>query len=281
MKITTYEELRRIIDAFNNHKLRLVILQSRPGIGKSFACEKLDNHVTINSHVTPLALFEKLKQIEHFPDISIVIDESETVFANPQLRNMLKQVCDTSDKRTINWWTTKLTSEGREPTELSVDCFAHVIITTNAKPKNDSLRAIVDRAHVYEFAPTNDEVIDQIKSTHYETINKEVIDFITDYNDSKVIARDTVSFRTYLKAVDSKNAGLVWECEILDIDNTEYQYMKCAKDVLSKMTTKQQIKLDKGVGLRKHIISEVVRIRKVDYNVARIMLRNFRTPVHL
>lgn len=105
-----FEVLALMTDAAITGDARALIVSGPPGLGKSFEVERvLDDwdptgkkFSVIKGHVKATGLYKKLYQHRKKGQV-IVFDDSDTVFTDEVSLNMLKAVCDTTDKRVISY----------------------------------------------------------------------------------------------------------------------------------------------------------------------------------
>lgn len=89
---------------------RSLIISGPPGLGKSFTVEKALRlydpkglrHTIVKGYVKPTGLLRMLYK-HRDPGGVIVFDDADTIFFDDTSLNMLKTVCDTTEKRTVSY----------------------------------------------------------------------------------------------------------------------------------------------------------------------------------
>ena len=236
LEIKTYKELEEHLLAFRKSDMKLLILVSGAGLGKTTICNSIfTNNRTINSHITKLALYKALYEVHLNTDTTIIIDEAEILFKSTAIKSMLKILCDTTPIRTIRYesYTPLLYKEGL-PTSVTIS--NKVVMILNELTQTDTqIVAIKDRAHEINFKPNSSEIMEHIIDIYHDVYDAGIIDFMNEFVYSKqMIGR--LSIRDYVHAVEYKKAGLsTWRKELLnrwglsELDN--------ALDTLSKKYT--------------------------------------------
>jgi len=147
--ITTYQEIQTLYDDFQKGYYDLIIIQSLPGMGKTNLTQ---NNTTINGHITPMQAYITAHKNKDQP---IIIDDIQTLWKNPNMRDLLVTLCDTTPTKNIQWNSTALPPT--IPTQFQTT--SKVLILCNNTKKIDE--AIQSRAHTYHFQPTHQEKIRQ------------------------------------------------------------------------------------------------------------------------
>jgi len=217
IEIHDYSTLNKYMAAFSLKHMGLLIIVSRAGLGKSYLVEQnleVEAPLLLNSHVTPLRFYQLLyERTQEEKDCLLIIDEAEMMFQNPKLKTMLKITCDTRDEKIIKYDSTSPLLAG-VPKEFSTEVKTVLLLNT-LNPSDEHIKAIMSRGHLVYFNPPDVEILNYLKGWGED---KEVIKFIGDFaSHSK-----SLNLRTYVKAVESKKAGLNWEQEVineLDLDN--------------------------------------------------------------
>jgi hypothetical protein len=146
-----FEILNDLTEACINGDARAMIVSGPAGLGKSYTVEKalqkwdpngLD-HTIIKGYVRATGLVKLLYQYR-LPNQVIVFDDADTIFFDDTSLNLLKAVCDTTERRRVSWLSEgKLVDE--ESAELiprSFDFEGTIIFISNY-----DFDAMIDRGH--------------------------------------------------------------------------------------------------------------------------------------
>lgn len=149
---------------------RALIVSGPAGLGKSYTVEKsLEkwdpneiNHTIVKGYIRPTGLIKLLYQYREHGQV-IVFDDADSIFFDDVSLNLLKAVCDTTERRRVSWLSEgKLIDE--ETAELlprSFDFNGTVIFISNydfdamidkGHKLAPHLQAMVSRAHYIDLA---------------------------------------------------------------------------------------------------------------------------------
>ena len=210
--LKTYREMGRVIEAFaaEDSRLGFVIVRGNPGIGKTNTFRKTcgDDAFVIECNTTPFGLYCQLW--DHRKARLLVLDDVDTIMSSPVGLNLLKTICQTDPVKRVSWNTNAAKKEGI-PTSFTIT--ARVLLFCNTlKGKGKNFAAVLDRGHCYHFAPTAEEVHQQVigwmaSGDLRSRMDPDVVEFIGKNLDR--IIRPT--FRDYVKASELKASGLDWQ----------------------------------------------------------------------
>lgn len=168
-----FEVLDILTNECLNGNSRALIVSGPPGLGKSFTVErrlkKSSSNITfsvVKGYVRPTGLFSMLYKHRNKGDV-LVFDDADTVFFDDTSLNLLKTVCDTTEKRTVSWLSrTNFKDEDNENIPKSFDFEGSVIFITNldfdaliAKSHKlaPHLKALISRAHYIDLGMKSKE----------------------------------------------------------------------------------------------------------------------------
>lgn len=105
-----FSVLQELTDNAVQGDIRSLIVSGPPGLGKSFTVEqalnKWDpeqlNHTIIKGYVKATGLYRTLYQYRQKNKV-IVFDDADSIFFDDTALNMLKTVCDTTERRTVSY----------------------------------------------------------------------------------------------------------------------------------------------------------------------------------
>jgi hypothetical protein len=106
---TRFDIMSDLVDSVIEGSCAAMIVSGPAGLGKSFLVEekleewdpKGDNYKIIKGYVRPTGLFKALYQCREGK--VLVFDDADTIFFDDVSLNMLKAVCDTTEKRTVSY----------------------------------------------------------------------------------------------------------------------------------------------------------------------------------
>jgi hypothetical protein len=149
---------------------RALIVSGPAGLGKSFTVErKLGdwdpngvNHVIVKGYVRATGLIKLLYQFREAGQV-VVFDDADTIFFDDTSLNLLKAVCDTTERRRVSWLSegTLVDEESAEKIPRSFDFDGTIIFISNIDFDNQiekghklapHLQALISRSHYIDLA---------------------------------------------------------------------------------------------------------------------------------
>jgi len=105
-----FEILEELTQACINGEARSLIVSGPAGLGKSYTVEqKLTawdpsqlNHTIVKGYVRATGIFKLLYQYR-LPNQVIVFDDADSIFFDESALNLLKTVCDSTERRKVSW----------------------------------------------------------------------------------------------------------------------------------------------------------------------------------
>ena len=105
-----FEILEELTQACIDGEARSLIVSGPAGLGKSYTVEqKLTawdpeqlNHTIVKGYVRATGIFKLLYQYR-FPNQVIVFDDADSIFFDEASLNLLKTVCDSTERRKVSW----------------------------------------------------------------------------------------------------------------------------------------------------------------------------------
>jgi hypothetical protein len=199
----TYHELRQFTEAFAQGHFHLLILVGGPGLAKSHLLRDAVGHDScwIEGNATPLGMYVQLWQHRDRP---VIIDDVDSLYANPAGVRLLKCLCQTDPVKTVAWHSTAAALD-RDAVPRQFTTTSRVAIICNAwKTLNDNVAAVQDRGHVLIFEPTPLEVHQHVAGWFWD---QEIFDW---FGRHLHLIRQP-SMRYYVRAAELKQAGMDWE----------------------------------------------------------------------
>ncbi len=220
--ISTYKELTDFITAYGDNKLNMLVVCSRGGLGKSEEARRaLDGGdiVAIGGHVTPLKLYEMLYEGR---DQKVFFDEIDGLLSDARHVGLLKQLCETRDRKRITWASADYRAEDIAGGVGYFYSSSHVLMLCNSfKVLGANVAALKTRAMVVNFVPSTAEILDRIKTF---ATDPEIVAFLEQFCG----ALPDFSLRTYRLLQDLKGAELDWQKYALDESDTPAKVVEIA-----------------------------------------------------
>ena len=193
--------LKKVLKEFKKGTFDFLIIVGSAGLGKTYNTRKIlgKNICYINSNSTVLGLYQ---QAFEYKDKPLWFDDVEALFEKDKMIGLLKQFCETSETKIVQYNTSWEMEESRNLPK-SYETKSKVIMTSNSisRLKNKGVQSLLDRAIVIEFCPTKKEITKYIQKNFNEIYDKKILESLQ--------IEEGFSLRDYLKKVQLKNAGLI------------------------------------------------------------------------
>lgn len=200
-------ELQDVARAFTKGKLNLLVVVSDGGLGKTTTIQSAlrkdkHGHHVITGHITPLQLY--IESYEHKNEL-IILDDVDGLLRNGTIIALMKQLCDTTTVKTMQYHTTR---ELEVPSIFKTS--SKVILLLNKVPTdNPNVMAFLSRGIFVNFIPNPNEIFSELKTFAKD---KNIIKFI----EKNIRTLSSINFRVYKHASSLKQAGLNWEKYLLE-----------------------------------------------------------------
>ena len=201
MIVRTYKDLEFYVNMFRDGNSELLVIVGDGGIGKSRIVDDIMKdieHVKILSHITPMSLF--ITGYTH-ANIPIIFDDVDTLLNNKECVALLKQFCETSQTKEIQWTTTsKILEIAGIPSRYETKTQA-CIIGNDFRKLNKMVGALIDRGFLINFQPTVSEIlskIDEIKNNMNNGLTVHEMDEVFELI-QKFAKFGNVTLRTFIK----------------------------------------------------------------------------------
>ena len=212
--VNQYSEFKQIISSFGKAEQNLLVIVSDGGLGKTFTVETTlkqngkgkahtkKDYFIVKGHCTPKKLYEELY---HHRNELIILDDVDALLSNPVSVAILKQACDTTAVKEVQYNTTQ---KGDVPSMFKTK--SKMLLLLNRLPsKNENVMAFLSRGLFINFCPSPKEIFTELISFAHD---KKITEFI-----SKNIKKlSQINFRIYKHAFQLKSAGLNWERYLLE-----------------------------------------------------------------
>jgi hypothetical protein len=146
-----FEILDVLTEACTVGNARALIVSGPAGLGKSFTVERRladwdpneVNHTVIKGYVRATGLVKTLYRYREAGQV-IVFDDADAIFFDDVSLNLLKAVCDTTERRRVSWLSegSLIDEESAERLPRSFDFDGTIIFITNY-----DMDAMIDRGH--------------------------------------------------------------------------------------------------------------------------------------
>lgn len=214
--VRTYDEFRRLVQAFADGHHELMTIVGTGGIGKSEIVRRTMQlthggigWTLLKGKHTPLDLYARLYQSRSKP---IVLDDLDGLMRDPNNTAMLKCVCDTTPVKRVEWGSFHHAFRSTDNLlPKAFDSISRVCAVANdVGTLNADLSAVQDRGVLLLFLPDALEVHREVaRSGWFE--DEEVFDFIG----QNLFLVSRPSFRLYLTARNHKKSGMDWKSLVL------------------------------------------------------------------
>jgi hypothetical protein len=195
--VRRYADLLPYIIAFGDGIFNFLVLLGQPGLSKSTLIRKHmpESSCWIRGTASPIKTYVNLYKAVNLP---VIADDVEPLLRKPSGVDLLKQLCENDDIKTLTWETdAALLKKEKIPNEFTTA--SKVCLIANDWAKLVSILALEDRGIILSFEPGAAEVHAQIAEEGW--FHDEVIySFIGEH--LHLIMRP--SMRTYVKAQEIK-----------------------------------------------------------------------------
>lgn len=198
MKMNSFELFKNYVEYITkSDKFNGMVIKGRAGVGKSFLIQQeIPNAVIINGHLTPTRLFELIKN-NCSKNSVLVFDDCDSLLRNRTNIALLKSlVCATHKGKRIIQYDSKIIKDMEDKFILFE---GKAIFIGNDFAGNRDVEAIMSKSFVYDFVPSNEEIMQEILKT--KNPNIKVLNFLVEH----ITSKNGFNFRTYFKAVDMFN----------------------------------------------------------------------------
>lgn len=159
--IETYEALQKFLTRFVKGHLTMILLEGRPGVGKSYAVREMlkdTKYFLATSHITPMELYRQMWK--HREEI-LVMEEIELLMSDPIRRSLIKQVSNSDVIKNVSYYSTADLGEG---VPQSFDSNSRIVVLTNRLDKRDlNMQGVIDRGWHLVFSPSRDALLTKME----------------------------------------------------------------------------------------------------------------------
>ncbi len=218
IQLTAYTQLELYLSKFARGELGLVLLLGRHGTGKSESVRRTlgvsngagapgGRVLYVEGHMQPFGLY---RQLWEYRDQSVVLDDLDRLYADPDCVRLLKPLCNTVREKRLHWLTNAIRNDEGPPSSFTTSSGV-ILIANEWKSVNPNVRALEDRAIILHFCPSNDEVHRKVRDWFDDA---EVYDFLG----RLMPLIPALSMRHYSKGSQLRRAGLAdWRASLLQM----------------------------------------------------------------
>lgn len=263
IELTRYTELETYIQQFHQGLYEILIVEGKPGTGKSSIVKHGFSHLDpttdflwVEGRVTAAALY---RQLYEYVDMPVILDDTDNFLSDKQSLNLLKTLCQTDSTKKVSWLTMRL------PNDLPPFFYTSsrvIMITNETRKANVHLQSIQDRGLHILFRPTKQEIHHYAK----KFCNIEVYEFITRFMSSI----EDLTLRLYNTAQKAYDKGIPYQKTLLlswDLDplvkvfyEIELESPHLSRDekklLFLKVTNKQERTYDRVLTQVQHTLQE-------------------------
>jgi hypothetical protein len=165
-----FDILSELTDAAIKGHSRALVVSGPAGLGKSYTVEEklrdwdadAVNHTIVKGYVRPTGLYRLLYQ-HRMPNQVIVFDDADAIFYDDVSLNLLKAVCDTTERRVVSYMSEKIMVDEDEAVTIpkSFEFKGTIIFITNldfdqmiekGHKAAPHMQALVSRSHYIDLA---------------------------------------------------------------------------------------------------------------------------------
>ena len=207
MRLTTYFELEKIIQAFARGHLHLLMLIGGHGLGKS----RIVRHALagpacwLEGNLSVFGLYCQLWQHRNRP---VVLDDVDGLYAQRDGVRLLKCLTQSEPIKSVSWHTDAPTLQRQGIPQEFQTASRVAIIANEWQTLNRNVAALQDRGHLLFFEPSPLEVHRRTATWFWD---QEIFDFVG----ARLHWLENASMRHYVAAWELKQAGLDWRSLIL------------------------------------------------------------------
>jgi hypothetical protein len=235
MEITTYGELEKELKAFDNGKIKLMIIEGPGAIGKTHAAEAIltEPMLTFKGHVTNWYFNYKMSTNK---DSKVLIDDVPAFLYNKKNISTLLQLCELKEVNRIYYDTTAKYKDMEIISPYESKHSILIIVNKLIDIRDAVLRAMFGRGIVIKFNPTKKTIMDKLKTF---ATDKEIIDFLESFIDTA----ERFDLRLYKIAEIRKREGLDWKKYLLSEMRISEKVSFFVEIVNKSLTEKEKLEL--------------------------------------
>lgn len=218
IRLADYAQLELYLTKFARGELGLVLLLGRHGTGKSESVKQAlavsataglpdtpKGALYVEGHMQPFGLY---RQLWEYRNQSVVLDDLDRLYADPDCVRLLKPLCNTVREKRLHWLSNLTMNDGALPSTFTTSSSV-ILIANEWKSLNPNVRALEDRAIILHFCPPNVEVHRKVAQWFDDP---EVYDFLG----RLLPVVPAISMRHYCKGSQLRRAGLTdWRNSLL------------------------------------------------------------------
>ncbi len=227
--VDTYRGLADHVRSWFDGHIRFLAVIGSPGIGKSSAYEDGIDGTGCHLFKGRTSAIEIYKAVHDEPDWPIIFDDVGSLLKDQNTVELMKALCDSRPERRVQWRTATKHLEGRA--QWFITSALVLLVCNRDAPRNDDVRAILDRADAISFEPTREEILAKIE------------EFADDPEIVEALRQMPIvpSLRLYCKAKEWKGSPyLDWRANLLQCAAVPY-HVVAASEILRSVPPERQV----------------------------------------
>lgn len=277
IRIQTYAELQKFVQAFSQGAINLLVLVGPPGVAKSQTVRQSlgdTAHAWIEGQATAFGMYCELYRKR---DQLVVVDDVDALYSDRAAVRLLKSLCQTEPVKQVAWHTAAVSQLEQEGLPRNFATRSRLLIIANDfKAANVNVEAVLDRGHHLLFDPTPEEV------------HRQVAEWFTDEEVFRwfgahlhLIAKP--SMRHYVRAAELKSVGIDWLKVLMGEAFTETTLVVArlrSDPSFANEEARARAFVEQGAGCRATYFNHAKKLRpKRKTKPLDISLRQLATPV--
>jgi hypothetical protein len=166
LNISTYDELRQCVQAFERGAFNLMFLIGGKGIAKTTIVRQILKPI-LDKERSPViwieggsfSAFQLFLDLYKYKDRTLALDDADQLWTDRTSVRLLKALCQTEKARVIGWHTAHARLRAESIPQEFVTTSRVVVIANHWKEINEHVLSLQDRGLAITFSPTVDEVL--------------------------------------------------------------------------------------------------------------------------
>ena len=208
LRVESPERLEKFVLGVKDGHIRSLVIVGRGGTGKSSV---VHDHLPDggaawkSGRISPVQFYQHLYSNR---DRTIVLDDAPDIARDLKLAGLLRQLCETRDRRTISWDTQNSAIGGEEGIPSSFETTSRFILITNRwMDRHPEVEALETRCQVVKYEPTVETL--HSRAWGLPGVERAVWRYVDEAIREGRVYR--INYRDYMMASDLLRIGVEWE----------------------------------------------------------------------